>query len=96
MRRLLQEHPEERAVLEAACEQARKCEPGDFAGSWVLSEMQQRTGAPAWRPGLRRIASFGLIVKTDTARGGRRAYYRMPDREGIEATLQELSSDAHR
>ena len=33
---LLNEHPEETLLLRAACEQARRCEPGDFAGSWEL------------------------------------------------------------
>lgn len=90
--RLLNEYPEERPVLRAACEQARKCAPGDFAGSWVLREMEQQTGERAWRPGLRRLSAYGLIKKTDSARGGRRAYYRMPDREGVERALEELSS----
>jgi len=92
--RLLHEHPEEKPVLRAACEQARKCEPhgGEFAGSWVLKEMAQQTGKPAWRPGLRRLAAFGLIEKTDTTRGGRRAYYRMQDRQGVEEALAELQT----
>lgn len=98
--RLLNEFPEERLLLRAACEQARKCEPGDFAGSWVLRELQQLsgrsgpvlTGDPAWRPGLRRLSAYGLIEKTDTSRGGRRAYYRMPDREAVEQALAEIEA----
>jgi hypothetical protein len=90
--RLINEYPEERPLLRAACEQARKCEPGDFAGSWVLQEMEQQTGDPAWRPGLRRLSAFGLIEKTDTTRGGRRAYYRMPDREVVEQALAEIEA----
>jgi hypothetical protein len=90
--RLLNEYPEERHLLRAACEQARKCEPGDFAGSWVLQEMEQQTGEPAWRPGLRRLSASGLIEKTGTARGGRRAYYRMPDRAGVEQALAEIEA----
>lgn len=94
VRRLLHEHPEERPLLQAACDQARKCEPGDFAGSWVLEEMAQQTGKPAWRPGLRRLSAFGLIEKTDTSRGGRRAYYRMPDRPAVEQVLAELANES--
>ena len=94
VRRLLHEHPEERPLLQAACDQARKCEPGDFAGSWVLQEMAQQTGKPAWRPGLRRLSAFGLIEKTDTSRGGRRAYYRMPDRPAVEQVLAELANES--
>lgn len=92
MLRLLNEYPEEQRLLRAACEQARKCEPGDFAGSWVLQEMEQQTGERAWRPGLRRLSAAGLIEKTGSARGGRRAYYRMPDRAGVEQALAEVEA----
>lgn len=92
--RLLNEYPEERHLLRAACEQARKCDPGDFAGSWVLREMEQHTGERAWRPGLRRLSAAGLIEKTGTARGGRRAYYRMPDRAAVEQALAEIEARA--
>jgi len=37
--------------------------------------------------GLRLLSSFGLIEKTYTARGGRRAHYRMPYRDGVERDL---------
>lgn len=90
--RLVNEYPEERPLLRAACEMARKCEPGDFAGSWVLQELEHQTGERAWRPGLRRLSAFGLIEKTGTARGGRRAYYRMPDRAGVEQALAEIEA----
>lgn len=90
--RLLNEYPEEQLLLRAACETARKCEPGDFAGSWVLQEMERQTGERSWRPGLRRLSAFGLIEKTGTARGGRRAYYQMPDRAGVEQALAEIEA----
>ncbi len=90
--RLLNEYPEELHLLRAACEQSRKCEPGDFAGSWVLREMEAQTGERAWRPGLRRLSASGVIVKTGTARGGRRAYYRMPDRAGVEQALAQFQA----
>ena len=98
--RLVNEYPEETLLLRAACEQARRCEPGDFAGSWVLRELGRLsgrtgpvvTGDPSWRPGLRRLSAFGLIEKTGTARGGRRAYYRMPDREEVERALAAIEA----
>lgn len=100
--RLLNEYPEERLLLRAACEEARRCQPGDFAGSWVLQELNHMsgrsgrvaTGDPSWRPGLRRLSAYGIIEKTDTARGGRRAYYRMPDREAVEEALAEIEANA--
>jgi hypothetical protein len=52
-----------------------------FAGTWVLQEWARRTGNAKWKPGgLRFLASEGLIVKVDSSRGGKRAYYRMLDR----------------
>jgi hypothetical protein len=56
--------------------------------------MEQRTGEKAWRPGLRRLTAFDLIEKTDTTRGGRRTYYRMPHRADIEQSLAEIETRA--
>jgi len=90
--RLAYEHPDWLTVLRAACTQARATERtcGEFAGTRILQEMAKRTGRPEWRQGLRLLSSFGLIEKTDTARGGRRAYYRMPDRDAVEQALAEI------
>jgi hypothetical protein len=86
------ERPEWIPVLQAACAVARDHEQygGEFAGAWVLWKLQEVTGRPQWRPGLRTLVAYGLIEKTDSARGGRRAYYRMRDRPGVESALQEL------
>lgn len=93
--RLAYEHPDWVPVLRAACTQARKSEPygGQFAGRWVLQELAEVTGQPQWQPGLRRLVSYGLLEKVgESTRGGRRAYYRMPDREGVERALATLPS----
>lgn len=90
---LASEKPEWLPALRAACRSAQKAEPygGEFAGSWVVSELEQLTGERAWLPGLRTLAVYGLIEKSGpSTRGGRRAYYRMPDRAGVELALQEL------
>jgi hypothetical protein len=55
-----------------------------------LQELAKETGHPEWRPGLRLLSSYGLIQKTDSADGGRRAYYRMPNRESVEQALADL------
>lgn len=34
-------------------------------------------------PSLRTLAKFGVIEKVWSSRGGHRAYWRMPDREGV-------------
>ena len=90
---LASERPDWIPVLGAACQAARKAEAynGEFAGSWVLSELQQSTGSAVWRPGLRTLAAYGLLEKAGpSTRGGRRAYYRMPDRPGVELGLQQV------
>ena len=92
--RLANERPDWLPVLEAACEQARKAEPygGEFPGSYVLQELARRTKNTAWFPGLRLLVGYGLIEKSGpSTRGGRRAYYRMPDREGVERALQSIA-----
>jgi hypothetical protein len=94
--RLALEKPDWIPVLKAACSQARRCAPygGEFAGSWVLREMAAKTGAPPWRPGLRLLVAYGLLEKSgESTRGGRRAYYRMPDPDGVEQALTQLPAD---
>jgi hypothetical protein len=91
--RLASERPEWLPALQAACESARKAEAfgGEFAGTWVISELERWTGDRAWLPGLRTLAVYGLIEKSGpSTRGGRRAYYRMPDRTGVELGLEEV------
>jgi hypothetical protein len=91
--RLAHERPEWIAALRAACVTARTAEDfsGDFAGAWVLDELERQNGT-RWLPGLRTLATYGLIEKSGpSTRGGRRAYYRMPDRQGVEMALAELA-----
>ena len=93
--RLALEHPDWLPVVQAACVQAQEAEPygGEFAGSWVLQRLTELTGHPAWRPGLRLLVAYGLLEKSgESTRGGRRAYYRMHDRVGIEQALAELQA----
>lgn len=94
---LASEKPDWLPALRAACTSARKAEPygGEFAGSWVVTELEQLAGERVWLPGLRTLAVYGLIEKAGpSTRGGRRAYYRMPDRAGVELALQELERRA--
>ncbi len=48
--------------------------------------------ARAWFPNLRLLVSYGILKHEDTTRGGRRAYYTMPDPDGVERALRELDS----
>lgn len=93
VRRLAQEHPDWVVVLRAACEQAKESEPfgGEFAGSYVVDRVSRMAGQPIRVPGLRMFVAYGVLEKCGpSTRGGRRAYYRMPDREGVERALAEL------
>jgi hypothetical protein len=90
VRRLALERPEWLSVLDAAITVAANAEPygGEFAGAWVLDELA-KGGGQRWFPNLRILVSYGLIEKSGpSTRGGRRAYYRMPDRIEIEQALQ--------
>ena len=90
VRRLTIEHPSWLPVLEAAASVAADLEPqgGEFAGSWVVDELARR-GLPRWIPNLRILVSYGLLEKSGpSARSGRRAYYRMPERAAIVKALE--------
>jgi hypothetical protein len=90
VRRLAIEHPEWLPVLEAAAAVAASVEKhgGEFAGAWVVDELARR-GSPRWIPNLRILVSYGLLEKSGpSTRGGRRAYYRMPDRAGVLSALE--------
>jgi hypothetical protein len=90
VRRLAIEHPDWLPVLEAATAVAARVEEhgGEFAGAWVVEELAQR-GSPRWIPNLRILVSYGLLEKSGpSTRGGRRAYYRMLDREGVAEALK--------
>ena len=82
VREIAVERPEWLAVIRACYEVAN--ETDEFAGAWVLNRLGR------WVPSLRTLATRGILQKVDTSRGGRRAYYRMPDRGGVRSALEEL------
>jgi hypothetical protein len=87
-RRFLRDFPHHFAVV-SACVNLAEQTRGDFAGAWVLREAQK--SGVAWFPNLRSLASYGIIQRTDVTRGGRRAYYLMPDIAGVKAALGEFT-----
>jgi len=94
VRRLAIEHPEWVPVLEAATVVAAEVEPqgGEFAGASVLRKLSSG-GSQRWVPNLRILVSYGLLEKSgESTRGGRRAYYRMPDRAGVVKALERWRS----
>ena len=72
-------------VVAAAYREAQRVRNlgGEFAGAWVVAD----TG---WVPNLRVLAAFGILEKTGNTRAGRRAYYRMPDMQGVDSALKVL------
>ena len=93
VRRLASEHPEWVPVLEAALAVASRSEPygGEFAGSWVLKELESRAGRRQWIPNLRLLLTYGILEKSgETTRGGRRAYYRFVNRGATEEAVEKL------
>ncbi len=97
---LTQERPQWVPVLVAALAVAERAEPygGEFAGAWVLDELEQQTGHPTWLPNLRVLVSYGFLEKVgESTRGGRRAYYRCVNAEAIGHALSRLAPvGAHR
>jgi len=91
---LRNERPEWLPVLEAALAVAERAEPygGEFAGAWVLDELEQRAGHSTWIPNLRVLVSYGFLEKVgESTRGGRRAYYRCAGAQAIRRVLARLT-----
>lgn len=91
---LRNERPEWLRVLDAALAVAERVQPygGEFAGAWVLDELERRIGHPTWLPNLRVLLSYGFLEKVgESTRGGRRAYYRCADVQTIRRVLAKLA-----
>jgi hypothetical protein len=76
--------------LEAACVVAEAAEPyrGRFAGKHVRKELARRLGRPVSFPGLLQLVAYGLLEKAgESSDGGRKAWYRMPERSAVEAAI---------
>ena len=90
---LVAERPDWVPVLEAAIAVSDRVEPsgGEFAGAWVIDELERRAGRRTWLPNLRVLVSYGLVEKSgESTRGGRRAYYRMPAKRAVAEALLRL------
>ena len=95
---LAREHPDWLPAVEASLKCAKEYQ--EFAGKWVLEELKRgrwlglRFGNKRvkWLPGLRMLASYEILRREDTAKGGRRAYYSMPDALVEQADSNDLTS----
>jgi len=88
VKRLSEERPDWIPIVMECLECAQKY--NRFAGSWVLSGLAEKRKEKVWKPGLRTLVAYGILEKVLTSRGGRRAYYIMPDLEGVKKALAEL------
>ncbi len=89
------ERPEWLRVLEAALVVAERSEPygGEFAGAWVLDELEKQSGQRVWLPNLRVLMTYGFLEKAgESTRGGRRAYYRLIDRRTLGRVVAQLKA----
>jgi len=87
VKRLARDRPDWLPIVEACLEEAKESK-GEFAGAWVLERAKKK--GIKWFPNLRLLVGYGILKHEDTTRGGRRAYYTMSDREGVEKALREL------
>lgn len=86
---LLRDNPGWFPVVAAALEEAQTIKSNRFAGAWIL-ERAKKHGVQ-WIPNFRKLVSYGILQKDgESSRGGRRAYYTMPDIIGVEKALKEF------
>ena len=71
-------------VVRGCYQEAERVGGRRFAGSWVA----HRVGM---LPGLKLLANYGILTKSgESTRGGKRAYWVMPDTDGVRRALGEL------
>ena len=92
VRRFVMDFPDSVTGLEVTREVAAEHEAWQqFAGA----DVNRRLLAAGLRPfpNLRMLAGYGLLVKVgDSTRGGRRAYWWMPERDEVDRALAELAA----
>lgn len=87
--RLAAEDPQWLPAVRAAVSVAERA-GAEFAGAWILSELQRSNAGRTWYPNFRRLVTFGILEKVgESTRGGQRAYYRIVDLAGVRRGLEE-------
>ena len=88
LKRFMGDHPQkEWLLIVRACLAEAERTNGEFAGAWALQEANKL--GVGWFPNLRPLVASGILERTGGSRGGRRAYYVMPDPEGVKTALRE-------
>jgi hypothetical protein len=99
--RIADELPDWLPIVEGCLKEERQTQGSGFCGRWVLNDLTgdnwtgltYRTTRVQSFPGLSTLVRRGILQHRSsmpTTRGGRRAYYTMPDPEGVEKALREL------
>ncbi len=70
-------------VTASCCQAADRIHSDHFAKRWLPGFQQEAIN-------LRRLAKWGILHQVKTTCRGHRAYWRMPDREGVAKALREL------
>src|ERR1700680_849040 len=90
--RLAAEDPQWIPAVRAALRLAQRS-TGEFAGAWILAELQRQGASRTWYPNFRRLVTFDILEKAgDSTRRGQRTYYRIRDIEGVQSGLAEYES----
>ena len=85
----MREFPHWRGVIAAALEEAQTITTDRFAGKWVLDSAKKH--GVSWVPNLRKLVTYGILKKEgESTRGGTRAYYSMPDMDGVARALKDV------
>ena len=73
------------AIIKACWQLTRRVGPARFAKKWLGEEFVDA------RFSLRKLNSYAILERDgELVRGGHRAYWRMPDPDGVERALNEL------
>lgn len=99
MKRLARDRSDWVPIATAALREADRTGDNGFAGTWVLNDLR-RNNWPGLRyssgevqtfPGLRLLERYGVVAHRNSTRQRHRAYYTMPDKEGVRRALAELT-----
>lgn len=84
----IEEDPHWLIIVDACLETAK--DTPEFAGAWALEAARKR--GVGWFPNLRLLVRYGILKRVGGSVGKvkRRAYYVMPDPQGVDRALQQF------
>lgn len=75
-------------VVKEAFEVLKIYPSGEFPGRRVLQNIREERNV--FFPNLKRLVKYGILERKELSRGGKRAYYSIPDPEGVERAIKEI------